>query len=118
MPANQPTPKQIVDAFWKSFAGRELGETFRQHMTSECEFVMPGAPAMRGQAAIVGMFEAYVRAFPDFECETLHAIESGDTYAAETRFAGTHEGPLVMPQGTIPATRRRIGWQSADVVRV
>jgi predicted ester cyclase len=64
------------------------------------------------------MFEVYVGALPDFSVESLHAIEAGETYAAETRFAGTHKGPLVTPHGTIPASGRRVGWQSADIVRV
>ena len=73
---------------------------------------------MRGEAQILGMFQAYLSAFPDFAVHTLHAIESADTYAAESRFEGTHRGPLVSSQGNIPATGRRVSWQSADIVRV
>ena len=112
------TPKQIVESFWQAFAARKLVEAFRDHMTADCEFVMPGAPPMSGEAQIRAMFEAYVSAFPDFASETVHAIESGDTFAAETRFAGTHRAPLMTPQGSIPATGRRVSWQSADIIRV
>jgi len=114
----QRTPRQIVDAFWLAFSSRKLAEAFREHMAPDCEFVMPGAPLMKGEAQIRGMFEAYVSAFPDFAVETLHAIEAGDTYAAESRFAGTHRAPLMSPQGSIPATGRHVTWQSADIVRV
>jgi ketosteroid isomerase-like protein len=86
-------------------------------MTPDCELVMPGAPPLRGEAQIRGMFEAYVDALPDFRAETLVAVESVDTYAAETRFAGTHDGPLVTPHGAIPPSGRQIGWQSADIIR-
>ena len=112
------TPKAVVESFWKTFAARKLADAFSRHMTSDCELVIPGAPPLRGEAQIRAMFESYVEAFPDFTCETVHAIEAGDTYAAETRFAGTHRGPLVTPQGAIPATGRRVSWQSADIVRM
>src|SRR5205085_6470950 len=90
---------------------------FQDHLADDCEFVMPGVGSLRGPA-IRGMFEAYARAFPDFGCSTVHAIESGDTYAAEARYAGTHLGPLLLPQGELPATGHKVSWQSADVVRV
>ena len=115
---SKQTPKHVVDSFWRAFASRKLAEAFGHHMTADCEFVMPGAPPMKGEAEIRGMFEAYVTAFPDFAAETVHAIESEDTYAAETRFAGTHRGALASPQGSIPATGRRVTWQSADIIRV
>ena len=110
--------EEIVASFWRAFAARDPREAYREHMTDDCELVMPGAPPMKGETAISAMFAAYKTAFPDFAAETLVAIESGDTYAAETRFAGTHREPLVSAQGTLPATGRRVTWQSADIVRV
>jgi predicted ester cyclase len=79
---------------------------------------MPGMPPLRGAGAIRQMFEAYAKALPDFTCTPTHAIESGDTYAAEARYEGTHRGPLATPQGELPPTGRRVSWQSADLVRV
>ena len=115
---SKSSPTHVIDSFWSAFATRRLDEVFAQHMTSDCEFVMPGAPLLKGAAAIRGMFEAYVAAFPDFARQALHAIESDDTYAAETRFTGTHHGALRTPQGELPATGRKVSWQSADIVRV
>lgn len=113
-----PSPSAVVESFWRAFAARDLARAFDEHMTPDCEFVMPGAPPMHGAGPIGAMFEAYVRAFPDFAAATLHAIESGDTYAAETRFTGTHRHALQTPQGEIPPTQRTVSWQSADIVRV
>ena len=45
-------------------------------------------------------------------------IESGDTYAGEARYTGTHRGVLATPQGELPPTGQRVSWDSADVVRV
>jgi ketosteroid isomerase-like protein len=112
------SPTQVVESFWYAFTSQSPVDAFRGHMAVDCEFVMPGAPPMKGEAQVCAMFAAYKTAFPDFSCETLHAIESGDTYAAETRFAGTHRGPLANAQGTVPPTGKRVTWQSADIVRV
>jgi predicted ester cyclase len=87
-------------------------------MTDDCEMTMPGAPAMRGLASIRATLEAWTRALPDLAPETIVAVEQGDVYAAETRFSGTHTGPMRTPQGELPPTKRRVTWQSADVVRV
>jgi predicted ester cyclase len=106
-----------VDAFWKAFEAGKIEEVFAQHVAPDVEFVMPGAPPMRGAAAVRGLWEAWRVAFPDMRHETLHAIESGETYAAETSFAGTHKGPLRGAQGEVPPTGKTIRWQSADVIR-
>src|SRR5262245_39814742 len=110
-------PTEIVNAFWTAFAARRLDDALAR-LTEDCEFVMPGAPPMTGHAQIRPLFEAYLHAFPDFSCDTSHAIESGNTYAAETSFRGTHKGPLRTPGGEVPPTGREVRWQSADIVRV
>lgn len=112
------SPGEVVRSFWKAFEARKLDEVFRDLVAQDCEFVMPGMPPLRGEQAIRGMFEAYGRAFPDFRCETITAVESNDTYAAETRFRGTHRGPLTSQHGDIAPTGRAVEWQSADIVRV
>jgi predicted ester cyclase len=35
-------------------------------------------------------------------------VAAGDAAAVEGTFSGTHTGPLATPQGTIPATGRRV----------
>lgn len=112
------SPGEVVRTFWKVFGERRFDDVFRDCVGADCEFVMPGAPPMRGAQAIRQLFEAYTRAFPDFACATLHAVEGGDTYAAETRFSGTHSGPLRTPQGELRPTGRTVTWTSADIVRV
>jgi ketosteroid isomerase-like protein len=109
------TPKQIVESFWKQFRSDTV---VRDFIADHCELVMPGMPPLRGHAAIGQMFAAYARALPDFACKILHAIESGDTYAGEARYSGTHRGPLATPQGELPPTGNAVTWDSADIVRV
>jgi ketosteroid isomerase-like protein len=111
------TPTEILRSFWTAFSARRFDDIFRELMSPDCEFVMPGGPPMRGAAAIRGMFEAYARAFPDFTWSPIHGIEHGDTFAGEARYSGTHRAALTTPQGEIAPTGRSVSWQSADIVR-
>jgi ketosteroid isomerase-like protein len=109
---------EVVRAFWKAFAARDLDTATNAYMSDDCDFVLPGAPPMKGREAVRAMFDAYVRAFPDFRAEPLHEIEHGDTYASETAFRGTHRGPLATAHGELPPTGREVAWRSGDIVRV
>src|SRR5262245_59448368 len=111
------SPAEVVRTFWTAFSARRFDEIFRDVMATDCEFVMPGAPPMKGSGAIRAMFEAYARAFPDFGWSPIHGIEQGDTFAGEAKYSGTHRAPLATPQGEIPPTGKVVTWQSADIVR-
>src|SRR5262245_23642836 len=118
MNPTHPTPSRIVSAFWEAFTARRFDALFAELVAADCALVMPGMPPLRGHGPIRGLFEAYGRAFPDFSCTPLHAIESADTYAGEARYRGTHRAPLATPQGELPATGRTVTWDSADIVRI
>lgn len=112
------TPKQIVGWFWTGFAERRFDSLMHELIAESCEIVMPGMPPLCGHAPIRQMFEAYARAFPDFAWSPLCELESGDLYAGEARYRGTHRAPLAIPQGELPATGRTVTWESADIVRI
>src|SRR6476620_11017590 len=84
MSKEKQSPSETVSSFWNAFEAGRMDELIRDHVAEKCEFIMPGSPPLSGAAAIRRLFEAYRAAFPDFKHRTLHAIESGDTYAAET----------------------------------
>ena len=47
------------------------------------------------------------------------SVEQGDTLANEWTFAGTHTGPLVMPDGTeVPPTGKRIEFKGMELVQL
>ena len=108
--------RESVEGFWSDFEAGRIGDAVAR-LGDDCEFVMPGAPPMRGLAALRPFFEGWRSAFPDMRHETAHAIESGATYAAETDFRGTHRGALRSANGELPATGREVRWRSADVLR-
>jgi ketosteroid isomerase-like protein len=108
--------KQIVDQFWTRFESNDLA-SLTELIDPDCHFRMPGME-VRDRNALVGMLAAYRTAFPDLRHRTLHSIESGDTVAIELIAEGTHTGPMQTPQGTIPATGRKVTWESCDYVRL
>jgi predicted ester cyclase len=107
-----------IEAFWKAFEKGEMDRIIAEMVTDDVEFTMPGAPKLKGAREVRGLWEAWRAAFPDMRHETVHAVEQGDTYAAETRFAGTHTGTLRGAQGEVPPTNKTIRWESADVIRI
>ena len=55
------------------------------------------------RAALAG----WKTAFPDATGTVTNSVEVGDTIIQEVTWSGTHTGPLVTPDGEIPATGNR-----------
>lgn len=108
--------KQLTDRFWALFEGDRLDE-LAQLIDPDCHFKMPGAE-MRGGGPLLQMLGAYRAAFPDLRHHVSHHVEAGDTIALELTVEGTHTGPMQTPQGTIPATGKRVRWESCDYIRI
>jgi predicted ester cyclase len=65
-----------------------------------------------------GVLLGYFTAFPDMRIEVTDAVEGDDTVAAETRFTGTHTGPMQTPAGEIPPTGRAVSFDSCDYIKL
>ncbi len=72
----------------------------------------------RGRSAIVEYWEGFFAAFPDLEGKDEFTAESGDTAINEWSASGTHTGPLEGPEGTVPATGKRLTVRGADAITV
>jgi predicted ester cyclase len=59
--------------------------------------------------------EIYAKAFPDMHREIYDMYVTGDVVTVELSLNGTHQGPLVLPLGTIPATGNKISAPCCDV---
>ncbi len=59
--------------------------------------------------------EIYARAFPDMHRELYSVYISGDVVVVELSLNGTHNGPLELPAGTIPATGKVMRTPCCDV---
>ncbi len=72
----------------------------------------------RGREAIVQYWERFFTAFPDMNGRDEFTAESGDTAINEWSFSGTNSGPLESPEGTIPATGKRMTLRGCDALTV
>lgn len=108
--------KDLTDRFWKHFEANEPTK-LDELIDDDCLFKMPGVE-MHGRAAVQGMLAGYRQAFPDLRHTVKHFVEAGDTIAIQLEVVGTHTGPMVTPDGTIPPTGKRVVWDSCDYIRV
>lgn len=86
--------------------------------TEDAVLVAPFGTA-QGRAAIRKYWSRGKAAFPDGTL-TMHVIvEQGDSFAGEYTLAGTHTGPLVLPDGTeVPATGKRVENMGMNLARM
>ena len=108
--------RRLTTEFWELFESGRLGD-LSERMDADVHFKMPGFDN-RGREALMGMLGAYREAFPDLKHNELSYIESGDSIAVELVAEATHTGPMHTPQGTVPATGKRVRWESCDIIRV
>jgi len=71
-------------------------------------------PATTGRAQAKNYFGARIKAFPDITLATDIRTGSGDLIAANLVWRGTHQGDYL----GIPATGRKVAWNSTDILRV
>lgn len=76
----------------------------------------PDAGRLVGRDAIADYLVDFTRAFPDLRFEQAGALEAGDTAIDEGYMIGTNTGPLITPDGELPATGRSIRLRECDIL--
>ncbi len=72
-----------------------------------------GRPALKEDAA------NFIKSFSDLRMEVLSVIEKDDKNgAAEIRFTGTNDGPMISPAGESPATNKRVDMRGSGFVKL
>ena len=72
-----------------------------------------------GRSAIHDRLAKELAAFSDIVHRYVSYVEQGDAFADEWVFAGTHTGPLVLPDGTeLPPTGQRVEVKGMELVRL
>jgi steroid delta-isomerase-like uncharacterized protein len=71
-----------------------------------------------GREAVVQYWRRFFEAFPDLNGRDVFKAENGDTAINEWTFSGTNSGPMETPEGTIPATGKRVTIPGCDVLTV
>ena len=76
------------------------------------------AGEFRGRAEVISYWERFFEAFPDMEGQDTFQAEAGDTAINEWTVSGTNTGPMETPEGTIPATGKRVSVSGSDALTV
>lgn len=108
--------KKTCDRIWEIIESGKL-DLLTEVVDSDCDFKMPGM-AFKGVEALRQMLSAYLAAFPDLRHHVRDSVESGDTVALELQVTGTQTGPMQTPQGVVPASGKKVIWDSCDYVRL
>ena len=76
------------------------------------------AGEFRGRAEVISYWERFFEAFPDMEGQDTFKAEAGETAINEWTVSGTNTGPMETPEGTIPATGKRVSVSGSDALTV
>jgi steroid delta-isomerase-like uncharacterized protein len=108
---------QLIRDLYKAF---DQGDHARglSFLSPNAEFKVIGMEPMRGMQAIREGMEDWSKTFPDMKSELTNVIGSGDFVVVKNINRGTHQGPLVGPKGSLPATGRKIELPACDVFKV
>ncbi len=80
-------------------------EKLRAGLAADARYDEFGTQRMvEGPDKIVELFKGWKTAFPDAAATVTSAVASGNKAGLEVTWKGTHTGPLVTPEGTIPAS--------------
>jgi steroid delta-isomerase-like uncharacterized protein len=69
----------------------------------------------QGPRELPEQVENYHRAFPDMHRELYHVYVSDNMVVVQLALQGTHQGPLWLPAGTLPATGQKMDAPCCDV---
>lgn len=108
-------PKELVKEALATF-DREGADPFVEYFAADAEVMTPfGTFQGRDQlrAFFGGMMSAFSESHHDVSLDT-----AGEVVVVEGIWSGRHTGPLVTPQGEVPATGREAKSPFAGVVRV
>ena len=111
-----PTAREVSDRYTDAINAHDE-EAIAALYEDGATFSEPGGE-FTDREAIAGYWRAFFDAFPDFQGRDDFKAEAGDTAINEWSVEGTHSGPLETPEGTIPATGRRVVVRGCDALTV
>jgi uncharacterized protein (TIGR02246 family) len=88
------------------------------NLYAEDAVVFEAGEVIRGRKAIQESMASMFKAFPDFKIEFLTVIPSGNHIAFEMLARGTNTGPMMMPEGEIPPTGKKVEFKVIWIGRI
>ena len=107
--------RDVAERFYERFGANDL-EGVTALFAEDCATVTPAGSFSPAEHEEFG--RTFKNALPDAHMEIVRAVEAGDEIYITGRFKGTHQGDLVSPQGTIPASGNILDMPFADYFRV
>jgi len=84
-------------------------EQFRASLAPDVHYEEMGTMRQTDSAdAYVQLVQGWKQSFPDAKGTIHHTIASGDKVAQEVLWEGTHTGDMPTPNGTLPASGKKI----------
>jgi steroid delta-isomerase-like uncharacterized protein len=103
----------LVREHYRAFNERDWSVVSRIY-SPDVNITDPGSGTSVGIEAVLAHGQGFAAAFPDARLELLTLVEDGLRVLIEGVFVGTNTGPLVTPQGELPATGRSLRLPYAD----
>jgi predicted ester cyclase len=91
-------------------------EELTKLQTDDFELTMPGMTVKKQD--LEGFYKPTWAGFPDGKHRIDNVIETGDTVVVEALWGGTNLGPVMMPDGEMPATGNRVSFRLASVNKI
>lgn len=107
----------IGHALFDAFNARDLGR-WEASLAPDATFSYPGLRGDHDRAAARAYNAPFLDAMSDLRFEVTRTVAQGDTVVCCWVGRGTHDGPLALPTGTVPATGKRGEVPGVSVVVV
>src|SRR5579864_8491088 len=109
--------RDLVDAHNRVFNDRDWSRA-PEILSPDVATTSPGLGTITCIDPFIQFAKGFVTALPDSRLVAETITESGNRVVCEGRYTGTHTGPLMTPQGEVPATGRTLNLPYADVFEV
>ena len=108
----------VVRALYEAFNQRNTDKSLSL-VTDDVKWMnLPFNVNYSGRAGYREYVENWTQAMPDCKVEVVNVVAGEEWTAVEFIGRGTHTGPLTGPQGTIPATHKKLEMKFCEVLRV
>jgi steroid delta-isomerase-like uncharacterized protein len=108
----------LVHSFYDAFNKRDMTQLLSLVTTDVKWTNVPFNTVFEGHKGYREFIDNWTTAMPDCKVELVTVIVDDERAAIEFIARGTHTGPLVGPQGTIPATQKRVEMKCSEFLKI
>ena len=106
----------VIHSHYDALAAGDLDAAMNL-FAEDVETVTPGGK-LEGRDAFRAMAQGFLTAVPDMRHDIVRSYEDGDTIIVEGVYSGTHTGPMVTPDGTLPPSGKAFAFPFVDIMEV